>query len=262
LKLTKHEEQDLRRVYDRLAGGAERDRKQNLLAVKRAECKAINDRLETEDFDEVEDGDQIEDELNDRVESLESEIEVVLSELKKLEDRTDRTISSSDLDHVLRSLGRPAHKKAVEFMIWEVDENIDGVVDWGEFQLMFHRNKGDQTGLEPFELYNLVEFMTFDRDNKGFITEDDTMSTLFVRHGRSQVEHLVANMFGEKLRAKGGEGTLSLEDYLAVASVRNPRMREHRLQQLMQQVEQLKPPRTSKNSAGVVEHEKTWRPAY
>ena len=28
-------------------------------------------------------------------------------------------------------------QKEVEDMIWEVDENLDGMVDWDEFKLMF-----------------------------------------------------------------------------------------------------------------------------
>lgn len=44
-------------------------------------------------------------------------------------------------------------------MIWEVDENLDGYVDWDELQLMYHRNKLDTTGLEPFSLYNIVQVL-------------------------------------------------------------------------------------------------------
>ena len=47
-------------------------------------------------------------------------------------------------------------------MIWEVDENLDSCVDWDEFKLMFERNITDTTGLEPFQLFNVVQFMTYD----------------------------------------------------------------------------------------------------
>lgn len=29
--------------------------------------------------------------------------------------------------------------KELEFLIWEVDENNDGCVDWSEFQLTYYR---------------------------------------------------------------------------------------------------------------------------
>ena len=90
-------------------------------------------------------------------------------------------------------------------MIWEVDENLDQMVDWHEFQLMFERNTTDQTGLEPFELFNIVQFMTYDEDFKGHITEDDTMSTLFARHGRDNLEEQMTKLFGDQLKSAGGE---------------------------------------------------------
>lgn len=51
-------------------------------------------------------------------------------------------------------------------MIWEVDENLDKAVDWEEFKLTFQRNVTDQTGLEPFQLFNLIQFMMYDKDGR------------------------------------------------------------------------------------------------
>ena len=57
----------------------------------------------------------------------------------------------------LRALNRVCTKKQLEYMIWEVDENLDGCVDWDEFQMMYYRNMTDTPGLEPFELFNIVQ---------------------------------------------------------------------------------------------------------
>jgi len=46
-------------------------------------------------------------------------------------------------------------------MIWEVDENLDGRVNSYEFNLMYRRCRHDTTGLEPRNLYNLVQFLMY-----------------------------------------------------------------------------------------------------
>jgi hypothetical protein len=42
-------------------------------------------------------------------------------------------------------------------MIWEVDENLDGCVDWDEFELLYERKLNDTTGLEPSSLFTIVQ---------------------------------------------------------------------------------------------------------
>ena len=145
---------------------------------------------------------------------------------KKLVNSLTKSITIKDLDQSLRSLGRICTKKELSYMIWEVDENLDSQIDWSEFQLMFERNTSDTTGLEPFELFNIVQFMTYDEDFKGHITEDDTMSTLFARHGRENLESQMQKLFGEQLKAEGGEGILTLEQYLKAVRVRNVKKKE------------------------------------
>ena len=41
-------------------------------------------------------------------------------------------------------------------MIWEVDDDLDLLVCWDEFLVMYQRCISDKTGLEPCNLYNLV----------------------------------------------------------------------------------------------------------
>lgn len=206
------EERDVRRVFEFLAGNVERQRRealaQELAAKKSAKAAGGGD-------DEV------------SVSSI--EIAALEQEIRKRSNEENK-ITTGDLDNALRTLGRHCTKKQLEYMLWEVDENLDGVVDWDEFKAMYHRNVNDETGLEPFELFNIVQFMTYlpslDKDFKPRITEDDTMSTLFARfghdqrYGRVHVEKIMSKLFGAKLKAQKGEGVLSLDDYLKVASVR------------------------------------------
>lgn len=51
---------------------------------------------------------------------------------KKVRDDPNKRISIRDLDAALRSLGRSCTRKQLEYMIWEVDENLDQHVDWHE----------------------------------------------------------------------------------------------------------------------------------
>ncbi len=46
-------------------------------------------------------------------------------------------------------------------MIWEIDENLDGKINYYEFELMYKRCIYDKTGLEPRNLFNLVMFLMF-----------------------------------------------------------------------------------------------------
>ena len=108
-------------------------------------------------------------------------------------------------------------------MIWEVDENLDGCVDWEEFKTMFQRNITDTTGLEPFQLFNVVQFMMYDKDNSGKVTVDETMHMLYARYGKHRLESQMKALFGEDLRTADGDGELSFNEYLAAVSIRLPK---------------------------------------
>jgi len=42
-------------------------------------------------------------------------------------------------------------------MIWEVDENIDQMIDFDELQLTYYRNITDTTGTEPCLFFKVLE---------------------------------------------------------------------------------------------------------
>ena len=60
-------------------------------------------------------------------------------------------------------------------MIWEVDDDLDGMISKKEFETMYKRCTIDQSGLEPRKFFNLVLFLMYDSNNRGKITVEDTL---------------------------------------------------------------------------------------
>lgn len=100
---------------------------------------------------------------------LESECAVLSAKVDAFNAKPDaeRKIHARDLHQALEFLGKATDKKEVDDILWEVDEDIDGAVDWPEFQLMFRRNITDKTGLEPSQLFSVVQFLMYDKTFAG-----------------------------------------------------------------------------------------------
>lgn len=79
----------------------------------------------------------------------EAKLDELRNSLEALATKPDKKISCGDVLEMLKWLKQKTTKKEVEEMIWEVDENLDGCLDWNEFRLMFNRNIMDRSGLEP-----------------------------------------------------------------------------------------------------------------
>jgi Ca2+-binding EF-hand superfamily protein len=128
--------------------------------------------------------------------------------------KADNKITLRDLEALLLHLGVSAQQRVLDHMLYEVDEAVDDVICWDEFQLCYHRNVNDPVGHEPSSFFRVLEFVIFDHSHRGVIQEDDVMEVLFVRIGASRLEQEIAAIFGNQLRALGGPGTLTLEAYL------------------------------------------------
>jgi len=105
-----------------------------------------------------------------------------------LDKKGDGKIDPDELYDYLRYLGHKCRRVDCENMIWEVDENNDGGVDWDEFVTMFYRAKDDELGWEPRKLYNIVDFMMVDKDCSGTIDVDECMEILYRRFGKNDLE--------------------------------------------------------------------------
>jgi Ca2+-binding EF-hand superfamily protein len=106
---------------------------------------------------------------------------------KKEEDKKEdtRTVGLKGIRKVLRTLCSEFPKEEMEMMIWEVDENLDGQVSHDELEIMYKRCVTDAMETEPKKLYYLIQFLMYDKERKGFITEEDTLEILYIRNEKN-----------------------------------------------------------------------------
>jgi Ca2+-binding EF-hand superfamily protein len=156
------------------------------------------------------------------VAKLEAEQKHLKDEVKKIESAPEQYIRAQDTGIAMKSLGKRMTKREIYEIMWEVDEKVDGVVDWEEFSLMFERNVRDTSGLEPANFYHMVQFMIYDGDGNGKVSIDETMNMLYARLGRIKMETTITKLFGGEDGApivevgeQGGE--IDFEHYWAIS---------------------------------------------
>lgn len=96
--------------------------------------------------------------------------------------RNRNKFDKKDVIRILTELNFEYSKPEVDQWIWEVDEDLDGCINEYEFTLMYKRCIFDKTGLEPRNLFNLVQFLMYDLTWRGKITVEDTLELIYVRH--------------------------------------------------------------------------------
>ena len=77
-----------------------------------------------------------------------------------------------------------------------MDDDLDGFVSRKEFDTMYKRCISDQSGLEPRKLFNLVQFLMYDKKFKGRVTVEETLQILYVRYGRDKLDEEIRAIFG------------------------------------------------------------------
>lgn len=190
ITITSNEIKELKRVFRKLCFFAEK-------APKIERMKDINSKLVDLKRlgDEYSSSIEPKDDANEAI-ILEEELTKLQQELKEIESRTEQHIRPKDAGYAMKSLGKPMTKREIQDLVWEVDEKVDGVIDWQEFKLMFERNVKDTSGLEPSSFYMMVQFMIYDRDDNGKVSVDETMNMLYGRVGRQKMEESITKLFG------------------------------------------------------------------
>lgn len=166
--ISEQEEKELKRVFEFLTDYAakapllrEKDNLERWLAENKTRAHSATDETAAETNRRL---DEIQRELkkfdlipyNDKRRKI-SVLDVVekMQELKLV--RTRRR-EAEDPDSSAESRLKKVSRREIEEMVWEVDENLDGFLDWQEFKLMFNRNITDRTGLEPSRMVSTESF--------------------------------------------------------------------------------------------------------
>ena len=103
-------------------------------------------------------------------------------EQKEKEKAHKKKFSFKALRKTIRNLCDEYAKDEIEQMIWEVDENSDGYVSEKEFTDMYKKCIVDEKEEEAKKLFYLVQFLMYDKENKHYITVEDTLEILCARN--------------------------------------------------------------------------------
>ncbi len=132
--------------------------------------------------------------------------EKIPSETKTDDDEKwkNKKFSSKALRKILRKYlpkGSMIPKEEIRLMIWENDENLDSYLDKHEFDKMYKKCIIDIKEQEPKRLYYLILFLMFDKDEKRFINEEDTLEILYIRY-KDKFEDILRSIFGEPIKER------------------------------------------------------------
>jgi len=189
LPVTNQEEKELRRVFDRLCDFSRRARILDEIKETRGLMRLLRGQGRDKDVEE-----------NDaKIASLQKEME-------SIEHKKDKKISCADVYEMMKVLKFKITRKEVDDYVWEVDEDLDACINWNEMKLMYTRNLMDKTGLEPNRIFNLTQFLIYDKNENNKVSVDETMNMLYARYGREKMERKLKELFGEGMRETGREG--------------------------------------------------------
>jgi Ca2+-binding EF-hand superfamily protein len=103
----------------------------------------------------------------------------------------------------IRKLTGKYNKKDIELMVWEVDTNLNGYISFDEYERMYKNCIIDKKEREPKRLYTLVQFLMFDKEHKGYITEEDTLEILCIRNNNG-LDNAINDIFMIEVKDEKG----------------------------------------------------------
>jgi len=157
------------------------------------------------------------------------ELESLKRVFKWLDSKRDEKLCWQEISDALNKFGHKTPREQIELWIWEVDDDLDMMVSFEEFLTMYQRCISDATGNEPRNLFNLVQFLMYDKLFTGRISVEQTLQILFVRHDRGGLDAEIAEIFGDQQKGPDGqEVKITFTQFLQKANARLTKMRWQR----------------------------------
>ena len=122
----------------------------------------------------------------------EKEREFLVRVFKRIDTKRDGALDAEEVDAYLRKLGYVPRAGEAEQMIWEVDDDGDGVINFDEFEATHSRlvafdfaSSKARGAYEPRAFFNMVEFSIFDNDEGGTIDASEAIAVFHRRYGQA-----------------------------------------------------------------------------
>ena len=92
-----------------------------------------------------------------------------------LDENKDGFLGPLDVKRLCKRLGVRLTLNGIKDMIWEIDSDGDGFLDYGDLLDAFRRHRADVTCSEPKQLLDMIEFLMYDLRMTGSITTEEAM---------------------------------------------------------------------------------------
>ena len=153
---------------------------------------------------------------NNKNQSKNEENKEIKEENEKKEEKKEEKLNKfgkKALRKVFKKLTSTFNKNEINLMIWEVDSNLDGYIDYNEYENMYKRCVIDEKEREPKKLYHLIQFLMFDKEQKGYITEEDTLEVLCIRNTNG-LDNAINDIFGIENKDENGKKNIKKKETL------------------------------------------------
>ena len=110
------------------------------------------------------------------------------------------------LRKMLKKLTGKYSKEDIDLMILEVDIDLNGYISFDEYKRMYKNCIIDKREKKPKKLFTLIQFLMFDKENKGYITEEDTLEILSLRNNNG-LENAIDDIFSIEIKDERGNIT-------------------------------------------------------